>query len=118
MQNDVLKNNIAPWQEKGRWYHGVVDAGTKNFITEKTDSFINNDFTAYEYAPGNAIYINPADKKHIILDVKYKISSDFVKSTGAIINETYVTAGGKMWRAIAPTGTGTCEFWVFIVENK
>lgn len=21
MQNDVLKNKIAPWQEKGRWYH-------------------------------------------------------------------------------------------------
>lgn len=21
MQNDVLKNKIAPWQEKGRWHH-------------------------------------------------------------------------------------------------
>lgn len=26
MQNDVLKNKIAPWQEKGRWYHAFIES--------------------------------------------------------------------------------------------
>ena len=40
MQNDVLKNEIAPWQEKGRWYHGVWDIATAAFETDKTDNYI------------------------------------------------------------------------------
>ena len=27
MENDVLKNKIAPWQEKGRWYHIRLNVG-------------------------------------------------------------------------------------------
>lgn len=26
MLNDALKLNIAPWQEKGRWYHAFVES--------------------------------------------------------------------------------------------
>ena len=41
MENDVLKNKIAPWQEKGRWYHGLYDTATKNFITPYSDEIFH-----------------------------------------------------------------------------
>lgn len=42
MQNDVLKNQIAPWQEKGRWYKGTYkrDANGISIDTDKSDKFL------------------------------------------------------------------------------
>ena len=43
MQNDVLKNKIAPWQEKGRWYHAhITEAGLD---TDNTDKFFIDNFS-------------------------------------------------------------------------
>ena len=36
MQNDVLKNEIAPWQEKGRWYHAhITESGVDSVNTDQ-----------------------------------------------------------------------------------
>lgn len=36
MENDVLKNKIAPWQEKGRWYHAhITESGIDSLNTDK-----------------------------------------------------------------------------------
>lgn len=80
MENDVLKNEIAPWQEKGRWYHAVFDVPTKTFIPELSDEYMTNSnfhFTAYS----GALVILPADEKKIIMDYKM-IPIDRVTSTG------------------------------------
>ena len=37
MENDVLKNKIAPWQEKGQWYHLRI-------MRESEESMITIDF--------------------------------------------------------------------------
>lgn len=39
MQNDVLKNEIAPWQEKGRWYKITLDniSGTLTYNSDESD---------------------------------------------------------------------------------
>ena len=44
MQNDVLKNSIAPWQEKGRWYHIQIesDGATWKINKDKSDSIFAN----------------------------------------------------------------------------
>lgn len=35
MLNQTLKNKVAPWQEKGRWYHILIESdGTTHSITE------------------------------------------------------------------------------------
>lgn len=34
MENDVIKNKIAPWQSKGRWFHVFIESdGTTPKIT-------------------------------------------------------------------------------------
>ena len=40
MQNDMLKNTIVPWQEKGRWYKlvGVYSESTSRFVTDANAS--------------------------------------------------------------------------------
>jgi len=35
MLNQELKNKIAPWQEKGRWYHALIESdGSAYTLTE------------------------------------------------------------------------------------
>lgn len=44
MQNDVLKNNIAPWQEKGRWIKITCesDQSTWSIVPEESDTFFED----------------------------------------------------------------------------
>lgn len=115
MQNDVLKNEIAPWQEKGRWYHGVVDPTTPAFITDRTDKYVIDHFTLL--TSGQNIYLNPDSNEIIGLDSIIKISADFARSSTNVLNKYYATSTQKQLVLCSPTGTaGTCEFWAFIVE--
>lgn len=72
MQNDMLKNNVAPWQENGRWYHATVkfdaNAGAWKVIQNESDDTGSMIIAANFYL----IFFN--DKNHVILD--YKIVAD------------------------------------------
>lgn len=49
MENDVFKNKIVPWQEKGRWYHAhIVNSAID---ADNTDKYLLEHFTLNaEYA--------------------------------------------------------------------
>ena len=122
MQNDVLKNTIAPWQEKGRWYHGVYDVVTNSLISGKTDEFLLTNFIISNAGGSkilNVLNANTEDLKLQIIDCKY-ILRDMTNSygTGDATHEGYYFVTNKRGVAIAPSGltAGTSEFWVFIVK--
>lgn len=75
MQNDVLKNNIAPWQEKGRWYHAHI---TKTGIdSDNTDQFLIDNLTVplnSSYYILKAGYI-PAD--YVVVVNNYSTSTNY-----------------------------------------
>lgn len=70
MQNDVLKNEIAPWQEKGRWYHGLWDGTLQAFDPNESDDYLlNGGFSITTIS--NVMYIFPPNSYlHPIIDVK------------------------------------------------
>ena len=79
MQNDVLKNEIAPWQEKGRWYH--VHQTESGFDSANTDQFILDHCTTS--ASGTYWIFN--DPKIKIVDFHFVIH-DFEISTNSSYN--------------------------------
>ena len=118
MENDVLRNKIAPWQEKGRWYHGKVDlTGTPAFITEQTDKFLL-DNTVIGASTGDILVVGKTNKIHFI-DTKFKLNNYTRASASANYFVLYYYADGREGSTIAPAGatTGTTEFWVFVVTD-
>ena len=124
MQNDMLKNNIAPWQEKGRWYHGVADAVNHTFIADKTDDFILNNFTLVLLSSCYCLTANgnlgDDVASNSIIDVKLRFSglgNSYGSGQSAI---SYFYKNGTYAWPIIPSGitSGVIEFWAFIVLNK
>ena len=71
MENDVLKNRIAPWQEKGRWYHAQLqlkaDKSGFELIPEQSDSYFNGfSFSSASFQIGQ-----PGD---VVTDYKFLIT--------------------------------------------
>lgn len=122
MQNDMLKNNIAPWQEKGRWYHGVWDYSTDSFDPDETDSILL-DTNLFEYTQdGGTKVIYPLlvnNKRYAIIDIKYKargsitVTGNNTSQVGAI----RTTTTGATGRGFARYGTATdgkADIWFFM----
>lgn len=124
MQNDVLRNTIVPWQEKGRWYHGWIDMTNAAFITSKTDQYILDYFfidgTTSKFLAPKTTLTNY--QKYRILDLKTKFKNMTLtgNTTFTLGNQFIKTNGSREWPIYpAPTGvTGECEFWAFIVEEN
>jgi len=116
MQNDMLKNNIAPWQEKGRWYHGVFDCTSHTLDTNKTDIEIINNFTFTTISNWYCLY--QASNKYDILDIHRKFKNYTSGSTSGI-SEFYITSSGVICPAIAQSSStaGTVEFWIFLLKK-
>lgn len=76
MENDVLKNKIAPWQEEGRWYKIRI----KSLQLDQNESDPN--FNAYFSASSNYIYLPP---KFVLCDYKM-IYDDFTVTSDTNIN--------------------------------
>ena len=112
MQNDVLKNNIAPWQEKGRWYHGVWDMSVPGWITEETDDI----FLLYTVSVSSYMqYIYPDTAKLIVIDSKIIPRGKLVipNAVGTFVYRFATTGNNAV--PIAPVGTsGIVDVYVFI----
>ena len=123
MENDVLRNKIVPWQEKGRWYHGVIDAVSHTFITEKTDKFLlDSNKIRQTLGSTSGVYILASTSINVkILDIKIKLSNDFVCANGIFpTSNLFVYSGmnGTGYGVYPSSATaGSCEVWVFIVEE-
>ena len=71
MENDVLKNKIAPWQEKGRWYHAVVEVENSEWILLKDESdafFSTSELSGAE----NGTFTVSTDTRFAIIDYYVK----------------------------------------------
>lgn len=117
MENDVLRNKIVPWQEKGRWYHGFVDITTTDFMSDVTDQFIIDNFSIL--TSGTTLYIRPTAGHYnlVPMDIRTKISGQTNTSsfqrTFTLYHIGGTTATGI---SVASTSqlTGIVEFWLYI----
>lgn len=124
MQNDMLKNTIAPWQEKGRWFHGVADCTTKQLIKEKTDAFLFDNCILSVFS-SNSVGIHEDTTKPLNTFQPLQLIRDLsnVGLSGAVYTLStteYINSRGS--RAILlysydGTATGTVEFWVFAITK-
>lgn len=64
MENDVLKNKIAPWQEKGRWYKFTIVSDGSVFSVDQSKSDL-----AATVVAGTNLDIDFTS----LIDVKYNI---------------------------------------------
>lgn len=113
MQNDVLKNEIAPWQEKGRWFHitAVSDGSTWTIDADRTDE----EFKNASIVSSNQILITTEDDSQPI-DAKFIIHK---KPTGGITYGTnnFTIATGPTRTALvltlASNYTGDVDVWFY-----
>lgn len=117
MENDVLKNKMAPWQEKGRWYHVTIKATGSAFsvIADKSDPF-NFSINATNYL------VVPLDVQ--ILDWKVKLTGEVQASKLVRIpyDSFYVrydtsATPVRIWLSDVDKFIGEYEIWFFAVEN-
>lgn len=111
MENDVLKNKIAPWQEHGRWYHLKVNES--GWITELTDDYILNNIS-YNGATG---YITFRDKTKTILDYKIIVNSFTATSNPYLARQFIFNNDGTTAITVPKFSTFTtvdADIWLFI----
>ena len=118
MENDVLRNKIAPWQEHGRWFHGLWDFATNKFI--ECDSFITDHCDIAAQSNTETIYV----KDHIgeIADLKVVLRDPLTigSTTNFSFDTIRMTNLGYMGRSFASTvpTKGTMDVYIFVVFNK
>lgn len=122
MENDVLKNKIAPWQEKGRWYHGLWDSDNSNWIATDTDDYLLNSVDVSSFGSNYAIIPKNYTKEQI-LDVKVYFRNPYSVTTSlnATIGSKRIQTNGKTLTVFAPAATGLtglCDVWLFIIFDK
>lgn len=117
MQNDVLKNDIAPWQEKGQWYHAKIDAN--GIINDSSDDLIKTEFQILVLASYYRIRQKLANynvKKHYVLDVKWIPDNITLSTSGSITATDYAESDGRIGKYICPLITaGSIDCWFYIV---
>ena len=113
MQNDMLKNTVAPWEEKGQWYHGEYDCTSGKLIRERTDKFILDTFTFTTISGVVCLYTTNNKVKGLQSIIKL-IDGYTASSTGSTA-QYYITATGVICLPIAQSSAnaGKTEFWVF-----
>ena len=121
MQNDVLKNNIAPWQEKGRWYHANIysSSSVSGINTNRTDSFIVDNFNIYPIS--GKIYIGPkvGSENIVILDCHANYKNYTISTDATNVTLKYYAADGRiLWGFAGGPFTGAdIDLWLFVIEN-
>lgn len=114
MQNDRLKNKIAPWQEKGRWYHATIQKSGATFVlvNQTSDVFIINNYRI----TGNQIVL--CNSPYVILSAIIKYPSNNIGSSSTTITATPVLLTSNE-SAITLTpyvpNNSTFDIWAFIV---
>ena len=118
MQNDMLKNTIAPWQEKGRWYHGIWNFSTASMVAGSDQYLLD---TGGYSDSGNTIYFYDKTKKIEYINVVTKTMSDYSCSLSSTITgvKRYYTTGeiGIPISTSNAYNSGHMEVWLFGVER-
>ena len=122
MENDVLKNKIAPWQEKGRWYHGLWNLSTSTFNSTETDAeLLSADYTFSTSA--NTVYIKPAvssNKRILYAVLKQRGTINIATNHTINIGSHRIYTTGEEGIGFAPyseNSSGFFDVWLFIVKE-
>ena len=115
MQNDMLKNTIAPWQEKGRWYHLrlISDGSTWTIDKDHTDDFLSSSSIQSSYYLDLGIKGCVVDFK-MIEEPGTTVSSLLLKYVNAFMIRMTST-GYSVQLSYATSVTGTCDLYFYIV---
>lgn len=109
MQNDMLKNTIVPWQEKGRWYHAhITEAGVD---VNNTDDFVKNNFNIASNASN--IYVK---KGVTVIDIKIRINSYETSNATTITPAVVLRVDGRFQLNILNPSNFTsldCDYYFF-----
>ena len=113
MENDVLKNKIVPWQEKGRWYHGAWDISAQNWITDETDEPLTH---LSPTVSANIYYLYPTTDEFVFIDSKIIPRGKTEMSSSASAYMIRFSTTGKLGVPIAPSGTsGIVDVYIFAI---
>ena len=116
MENDVLKNKIAPWQETGRWYHIACDSNGTTWTLDQ----IHCDPLPNLIITGSQYIIPFDDVDHVIIDIKVKVvgtplsTIDFTTYYGVRL-----AASPNRYAIRLPDPTslnGHVDIWIFVVK--
>ena len=115
MENDVLKNKIAPWQEKGRWYKGVYEFDGTNYKihSDESDQFLVDSFIG-----SSGAYVRVSPKTNVLQAVLDAEKQTFADKNSTLIYWFNSTNGSIIQMPhTANQGIGSIyTLWVFIKE--
>lgn len=116
MENDVLRNKIAPWQEKGRWYHArfVYNNGW-DYDYDNSDPYFANKTVSSNYATLTDDHDYVPLTAHQILYNDGATGAAFNYSTGQFRRTAQRTV---LVLQTSSTFYGTIDLYVFIVKLK
>lgn len=115
MENDVLKNKIEPWQEKGRWYKCTII--NNQIDTQKTDQFIVDNFEIF--ISGTAKHLrSKANTDLKILDYIVYHKNTTTTTSACFVTKTFLTDNSKRAgvRYAENPITGELEVFLFIIK--
>lgn len=101
MENTKLKNKIAPWQERGRWYKielhcELVSGSTYTFVIDSYDDiFSTSDTTGKIYlsvSTSNLIMKNNTGVQHSIPEIRRVVTGTDPNATTAAISSGVISA--------------------------
>ena len=114
MQNDVLKNEIAPWQEKGRWYHEVVesDGSTWSIITNESDNTSDLTIAGARFL----VLFNDIDHKFIDLKIllRNKPNATIDVPASAIFQIRWATDRCAVYLPPPANCVNTIDLWIYV----
>ena len=112
----MLKNNIAPWQEKGRWYHCVVESdGTSWTLNSNESDPIFEPVSGGRYLPlKNGLESRLIDVKPI-MRTPYTVGSSIQLYTSGVFSIQYTSSTVYIVLTASNTITGTVDIYCYII---
>ena len=116
MQNDMLKNNIAPWQERGRWYHAHLSSNGTAYTLDKakSDTFFSNSYISGQLLVIPTDEYTPVDLKVIFKNTPISIVALYDGTFYPRFNDTTI----QVVMSAATTYNGEFELWIYAVKIK
>lgn len=120
MQNDILKNTIAPWQEKGRWYHAYFVSDGSAWSIDKTKSdpfFVNTTITGSLTVVVRDPDLDSYDK--VMIDIKIRVRDNITANTLNLYSNNFniSLAPNRQYILLGTPSNyiGDADCWIYVI---